>query len=209
MSYNKSKLKFKFVIKFQRQYNMQDIKNISSFDEKKSLFFPTKLDKKSQDKKACSFFLHTRKTVYKSILMGFINSLMKNGNQETAEKILQNVFLLLKHRKKQTKYLQKLFFFKAIQNVKPLMELKNQQSFKSASRRASKLKAVPISSKRAQKLAIQWIIDGAKQRTETMGLSLYLELLNAYEKKGYAIKKKIDLHQRCKINFFQSKKASK
>ncbi len=37
-----------------------------------------------------------------------------------------------------------------------------------------------------------------------MALRLYLELLNAYNKKGYAIKKKTDLHNQCQVSFFHS-----
>jgi ribosomal protein S7 len=42
------------------------------------------------------------------------------------------------------------------------------------------------------KLAIRWLIQGAQQRPErTMSLRLYNELNDAYNKKGYALKKKI------------------
>jgi len=37
-----------------------------------------------------------------------------------------------------------------------------------------------------------------------MASSLYLEILNAYQKKGYAIKKKEDLHNLCKNTFYKS-----
>jgi hypothetical protein len=37
-----------------------------------------------------------------------------------------------------------------------------------------------------------------------MALRLYLELLNAYNGKGYAMKKKTDLHNQCQASFFHS-----
>lgn len=37
-----------------------------------------------------------------------------------------------------------------------------------------------------------------------MALRLYLELLNAYNKKGYAMKKKTDFHNQCQASFFHS-----
>lgn len=37
-----------------------------------------------------------------------------------------------------------------------------------------------------------------------MALRLYIELLNAYNKKGYAMKKKTDLHNQCQVSFFHS-----
>jgi len=37
-----------------------------------------------------------------------------------------------------------------------------------------------------------------------MALRLYIELLNAYNKKGYAMKKKTDLHNQCQVSFFHA-----
>lgn len=37
-----------------------------------------------------------------------------------------------------------------------------------------------------------------------MAFRLYYELLNAYQKKGYAMKKKEDLHKECKLTFYAS-----
>ncbi len=135
-----------------------------------------------------------------SVITKFINSLMKGGKQQKAENILRCCRMFTKIKIKKTSK----FLYQAIQNVKPLVELKNQQKNK-GSRRKQKSTPASISSKRSIKLAIQWIIEGAKKRSErTMALRLYLELLNAYNKKGYAIKKKTDLHNQCQVSFFHS-----
>merc|ERR1712048_195230 len=91
----------------------------------------------------------------------FINCLMKGGNQHKAEKILQKCCMYIKMKQDKPSL---PFIFQAVHNVKPLIELKNQQSSQSSKR--SKPKPVPIPSKRGERLAIQWIIEGAKKRTE-------------------------------------------
>ncbi len=84
------------------------------------------------------------------------------------------------------------FIYQAVRNIKPLIELKNEPGLAKGSRRR-KPKVVPLPSHRGTKLAISWLIEGAKQRSErTMALRLYRELADAYDKKGYAIKKKIE-----------------
>lgn len=134
------------------------------------------------------------------VVTKFTNSLTKGGKQQKAEGILRRCRMFIKMKgKKKSK-----FPYQAVQNVKPLVELKNQQRSK-GSRRKQKSTPAPISPKRGIKLAIQWIIEGARKRPErTMALRLYLELLNAYNKKGYAMKKKTDLHNQCQASFFHS-----
>ena len=46
-------------------------------------------------------------------------------------------------------------------------------------------------------MAIRWLIEGAKQRSErTMSLRIYNELKDAYNKKGFVFKKKYEWHNR-------------
>ena len=99
------------------------------------------------------------------------------------------------------------FFYWALRNARPLLELKNQQRQSKGSRRKQKPVPAPVSSKRGEKLAIQWIIEGAKKRPErTMALRLYLESLDAYNERGCsaAMKKKTELHNQCKVSFFRA-----
>lgn len=128
----------------------------------------------------------------------FINALTKRGQKHISEHVLRNSLTLIK-----MKELKDLHFLsKAIRHAKPLIQLKNlQQGF-----RKKLLKPLPINSNRGYKLAIDWIIQGAQKRTErTMSLRLYLELLQAYSKKGYAVKQKETYHNECKLSFFSSK----
>ena len=140
------------------------------------------------------------KEAYSDVVNKFTNSLMKGGNQQKAEGILRRCRMFIKIKGKKTSK----FSYQAIQNVKPLVELKNQQKSK-GSRRKQKSTPAPISQKRGIKLAVQRIIEGARKRPErTMALRLYIESLNAYIKKGYAMKKKTDSHNQCQVSFFHS-----
>ena len=126
-----------------------------------------------------------------------INCLIKNGKRGTVERILFKCCVLIKIGGRIS---SRKFIYQAIHNVKPLIELRNLRKQNKGSRR-QKTKVVPILTCRAEKLAIQWIIEGAKSReVKTMSLGLYLSLLDSYQKKGYAMKKKDDLHRACKLN---------
>ena len=134
----------------------------------------------------------------KVLINKILNLLMKRGEKHVSEKILKKTCQLIR-----ISHLNSTFFLKtALHHVKPLVEVKN---LKKGSRHKI-LKAIPIKSSRSYKLAIDWIIQGALKRTErSMSLRLYLEFLNAFQKKGFAIKKKQDLHNQCKQLYFFSK----
>ena len=54
---------------------------------------------------------------------------------------------------------------------------------------------------RARALAIRWLINAAATRSDkTMGQRLANELFEAYEGRGNAIKKKIDVHRMAEAN---------
>ena len=90
------------------------------------------------------------KEAYLDVVTKLTNSLMKGGKQQKAEGILRRCRMFIKIKGKKTSK----FFYQAIQNVKPLVELKNQQKSK-GSRRKQKSTPAPISQKRGIKLAIQ------------------------------------------------------
>jgi ribosomal protein S7 len=153
--------------------------------------------------------------------------LMKNGNQSVAKKILYNACMFAGSKtatappqkteiaaysaqrtpprtKTKTKTETRSPFagvlVQAVHNARPLIECSQGLDTNRTSRRPpSKAKPVPITSERANRLAIQWIIEGASKRPEkTMALRLSLALVDAYQGKGYAIKKREELHNACK-----------
>ncbi len=96
------------------------------------------------------------------------------------------------------------FIYQAVRNLLPLLELRSSGSL-SRSRRLSKPKPVPLLPRRSFFLAVRWLLQGASQRSErSFSLRLYRELSDAYDKKGFAFKKKIEWHSRCYSGFLKS-----
>jgi small subunit ribosomal protein S7 len=87
-------------------------------------------------------------------------------------------------------------FKKAIENVKPALEVKSR-------RVGGSTYQVPVEVRpnRRTSLAIRWIIDYADQRGEkTMREKLAAELLDAANLRGGAVKKKDDTHKMAEAN---------
>ena len=60
---------------------------------------------------------------------------------------------------------------------------------------------VEVKSKRAQALALRWIMDSTRKRkNKTMADKLFNELMDASQKKGSAIKKREDTHRMAESN---------
>lgn len=105
---------------------------------------------------------------------------MKNGNRSMAEKVARRCVAPIKVKEGKESL---TFFARSIRRVKPLI-------YGSSSTRGRKTKIAPMPSERGRRLAMQWIIQGAKKRLERgMASCIYLELLGARAKQGYAIKK--------------------
>ena len=115
-----------------------------------------------------------------------INSLAKKGKRTIAKKIISKINFFIKYKKKISSL---VFLYKAISNIRPLLGQKNKSGFN------KKPQVKILSSRKSIQLALNWLIQGAKKRSErTMSLRLYNELVDAYNKKGFAIKKKYEWH---------------
>ena len=85
---------------------------------------------------------------------------------------------------------------KLINNIKPTVEVRSR-------RVGGATYQVPVEAKnkRAQALAIRWLIDSARKRKDkNMSDKIFNELYDAYEKKGAAVKKKEDVHKMAESN---------
>jgi small subunit ribosomal protein S7 len=85
---------------------------------------------------------------------------------------------------------------KAVDNVAPTVEVKSR-------RVGGSTYQVPVEVRETRRnaLAMRWISDAARKRGEkSMGLRLAGELLDAYENKGTAIKKREDVHRMAEAN---------
>lgn len=122
------------------------------------------------------------------ILSVFVNTLSKQGKRNIAKKILFKILFFIKSKKKISSL---IFLYKAISNIRPLLGPKIQVGFKLNKKPQVKI----LAPRKGIQLALNWLIQGAKKRSErTMSLRLYNELVDAYNKKGYAMKKKYEWH---------------
>jgi small subunit ribosomal protein S7 len=123
----------------------------------------------------------------------FINMLMKNGKKSVAERI---VYGALYRVAKKAKGEPLEIFGKALENVRPVVEVKSR-------RVGGSTYQVPIEVRPARRttLAMRWLVDSARKRSEkSMGLRLASEIFDAFEKKGAAIKKREDVHRMAESN---------
>lgn len=123
----------------------------------------------------------------------FVNVVMKDGKKTVAEKILYDALETIQERTEEDPM---KVFKKAIDNVKPAVEVKSR-------RVGGSTYQVPVEVAPGRRLALsmRWIIQGAKRRGEkTMDQRLANELLDAANHRGASIKKKDDTHRMAEAN---------
>lgn len=127
------------------------------------------------------------------ILAKFTNSLMKHGKKVIAEKVLYGALESIKNKTGK----ESLKVFKeALDNVKPQIETKSRRVGG-----ATYQVPVEVKSERRQALAIRWILEAARKRSEsTMLERLANELMDAAQNKGVAIKKREDTLKMAEAN---------
>ena len=130
---------------------------------------------------------------HSEVISKFINSIMYDGKRSTAEKILYDALDKIKSKNNEDPL---KIFNSAISNVKPNLECRSRRVGG-----ATYQVPVEVKAKRAQALALRWIMDATRKRkNKTMAEKLSFELLDAYQKKGSAIKKKEDTHKMAESN---------
>ena len=132
--------------------------------------------------------------VYSSqLITKFINVIMKDGKKSTAQRIVYDALQMIHDR---TEDDPMKTFKRAIENVKPTVEVKSR-------RVGGSTYQVPIEVRPNRRLALsfRWLLESAKRRGEkTMRLKLAAELLEAADSRGGAIKKKEDTHRMADAN---------
>ena len=127
------------------------------------------------------------------ILSKFINFLMYDGKKTTAEKI---IYLALDRIKEKTKEDPIKIFNEAVNNIRPNLEVRSRRVGG-----ATYQVPVEVKVKRSQTLALRWLLDATRKRkNKTMAEKLINELMDAYQKKGLAIKKREDVHRMAESN---------
>jgi len=123
----------------------------------------------------------------------FINAIMENGKKAVAERI---AYMALERIAAKINSDALEVFTKALDNVRPVVEVKSR-------RVGGSTYQVPVEVRptRRTALAMRWLVDAARKRGEkSMGLRLAGEILDAYESKGTAIKKREDMHRMAEAN---------
>jgi small subunit ribosomal protein S7 len=133
-------------------------------------------------------------TKFNSVLVSqFINTLLRSGKKRVAEKILYNAIDLVAERAGAEGL---GVFKKAIDNVKPMLEVKSRRVGG-----ANYQVPVEVAPERRTALAIKWIINYAKDRSEkSMAEKLANEFVQASKNEGGAVRKKIDTHKMAEAN---------
>ena len=130
---------------------------------------------------------------HSEVISKFINSIMYDGKRSTAEKILYDALSKIQNKNKEDPI---KIFNTAISNVKPNVECRSRRVGG-----ATYQVPVEVKSKRAQALALRWLMDATRKRkNKTMAEKLYFELLDASQNKGSAIKKREDTHKMAESN---------
>ena len=122
-----------------------------------------------------------------------VNQVMLDGKKGIAQKIVYEAFETAE-KKLSVKAID--IFEKALDNVRPVLEVK-------ARRVGGSTYQVPMEIKedRRQTLAIRWIVDFARKRSErTMMERLSGELIDAYNETGGSVKKKEEMHRMAEAN---------
>ncbi len=147
---------------------------------------------------------------HSEILAKFINVLMVSGKKSTAEHIIYGALTILNEKLKKAKKTDSEdeggsgtgtktvidFFEQALDNVRPTVEVRSR-------RVGGATYQVPVEVRTARSiaLAMRWLVKAARARGEKgMIRRLAGELMDAYEGKGTAAKKREDTHKMAKAN---------
>jgi small subunit ribosomal protein S7 len=128
-----------------------------------------------------------------TLITKFINCMMLRGKKSVAESIFYGALDTIKERTKDDPV---KVFKKALEAVKPVLEVKSRRVGG-----ATYQVPVEVPPDRRTSLAIRWIIANARARSEkTMREKLAGEILDASNNRGGAIKKKEDTHRMAEAN---------
>ena len=133
--------------------------------------------------------------IYSSALVTkFISTVMSDGKRSLAERILYDSFDIIKER---TGDDPMKVFKKAVDNVKPSLEVKSRRVGGS-----NYQVPVEVNPNRRLSLAIRWVVGYATERGDgkTMQEKLANELMDAANLRGGAVKKREDTHRMAEAN---------
>jgi len=129
-----------------------------------------------------------------SLVTKFISTVMRDGKRSLAERILYDSFDIIKDR---TGDDPMKVFKKAVDNVKPSLEVKSRRVGGS-----NYQVPIEVNPNRRLSLSIRWLVGHARSRGDgkTMQEKLANELLDASNLRGGAVKKREDTHRMAEAN---------
>jgi small subunit ribosomal protein S7 len=123
----------------------------------------------------------------------FVNTLMYDGKKSTAESILYAALDIVEERRGEDPL---KIFKRAVENVQPVVEVKSRRVGG-----ATYQVPVEVPPSRRVALAMRWIRDFARKRAgRSMTERLANELMDAYEGRGGAVKRREDTHKMADAN---------
>ena len=132
--------------------------------------------------------------IYNSkVVTKLVNHIMKDGKKGTAQNIIYDAFDIVKEK---TGEEAMVVFEKAMNNIKPALEVKSR-------RVGGANYQVPVEVKpdRAQALAFRWLAQYARLRNgHSMAENLANEIIDASNGTGASVKKKEDTHKMAEAN---------
>ena len=126
-------------------------------------------------------------------LAKFVNILMLDGKKSVAEKITYGALDLIQERGNSDPI---EVFETALENVRPTVEVKSRRVGG-----ATYQVPVEVRPSRRTALAMRWLVEASRSRGEkSMGMRLAGELMDAFEGRGTAVKKREDTHRMAEAN---------
>ncbi len=131
---------------------------------------------------------------YGNELLGkLINKIMYDGKKSLAERIVYGALDAVESKANQGGL---EVFQTALDNIKPIVEVKSRRVGGSTYQ-----VPVEVNPNRRQSLGIRWLVDYARGRSEkTMQDRLASEILDAFNNRGGAVKKREDTHRMAEAN---------
>ncbi len=130
---------------------------------------------------------------HNTTLAKFMNHVMVSGKKSVAEKIVYGALDIISERLDKDPI---EVFDKALENISPLVEVKSR-------RVGGATYQVPIEVRpeRQLALAMRWLVEYSRKRNEkSMPARLAGELMEAFENRGNAVKKREDVHRMAEAN---------
>ena len=133
--------------------------------------------------------------IYRSVLVTqLVNKVLLEGKRSVAESIVYDALEIVKDKSGSPEPVAVLK--RAIENVKPALEVKSRRVGG-----ATYQVPVEVRPRRANTLAVRWLVGYSRQRREkSMAIRLANELLDASNSVGASVKRREDMHKMAESN---------